>query len=61
MKQYYNDNSDYLPRKKHKLLEYIIFKNIKSKYNLYHAIENLEKKQKEKLKNINTKTIDFLL
>ena len=58
MKQYYNDNSDYLPRKKHKLLEYIIFKNIKSKYNLYHAIENLEKKQKEKL---NTKTIDFLL
>ncbi len=47
IKQFYNENSDYLPRKKHKLLEYIIFKNIKKKYNLQKSIEKLEKEQKE--------------
>ena len=47
IKQFYNENSDYLPLKKHKLLEYIIFKNIKKKYNLQKSIEKLEKEQKE--------------
>ena len=40
MKKQYNKNPEYLPRKKHKLLEYIILQNIKNKNALIKDLQN---------------------